>query len=225
MASLATRLTDLTTRIATEVKSLRTLLNGNASTNAALKTNAKGNLVAAINEIFDKAAGSGTGDMLKATYDTNGDGIVDRAASAGSADAVAWSGISGKPASFPPSAHDASLITSGTIDPARIPVIASQIQVASAGDLTALTAQQQSTIGQGTVVTTTDGFRWVYKGSGSKTDPAFYIQLADITPDWSAIANKPTTIAGYGITDAYTKSEIGNPDTDLVTIFETGLAA
>ncbi len=78
MASLTTRLTDLTTRIATEFKSLRTLVNGNASTNAALKTTAKGNLVAAINEIFDKAAGAGSGDMQKATYDTNGDGIVDR---------------------------------------------------------------------------------------------------------------------------------------------------
>lgn len=224
MASLTTRLTDLTTRIATEFKSLRTLVNGNASTNAALKTTAKGNLVAAINEIFDKAAGAGSGDMQKATYDTNGDGIVDRAASAASADAAPWAGITGKPASFPPSAFDASLITSGTIDPARLPVIASQIQVASSGDLTALTAAQQSTIGQGTVVTTTDGFRWVYSGSGSKTASASYIQLADITPEWSAIANKPTSIAGYGITDAYTKTEIGTPDTNFVTVFESGIA-
>lgn len=225
MASLATRLTDLTTRIATEFKSLRTLVNGNASTNAALRTTAKGNLVAAINELFDRAAQAGSGDMLKSTYDTNGDGTVDRAASAASADAVAWGGVSGKPASFPPSAHDASLITSGTIDPARLPVIGSQVQVASAGDLTALTAGQQSTISQGTVVTTTDGFRYVYSGSGSKTVATSYIQLADITPDWSAISNKPTTIGGYGITDAYTKTEIGNPDTDLVSVFETGLAA
>lgn len=224
MASLATRVTDLTTRIATEFKSLRTLLNGNASTNAALKTTAKGNLVAAINEIFDRVTGAGTGDMQKATYDTNGDGVVDRAASAASADAVAWGNVSGKPASYPPSAFDASLITSGTIDPARIPVLSSQIQVASSGDLTALTAAQQSTIGQGTVVTTTDGFRYVYSGSGSKTSAASYIQLADITPEWSAIANKPTTVAGYGLTDVYTKTEIGNPDTNFVTVFESGIA-
>lgn len=224
MASLTTRLTDLTTRIATEFKSLRTLVNGNASTNGALKTTAKGNLVAAINEVFDRVSGAGSGDMQKATYDTNGDGIVDRAASAGSADEAPWAGITGKPSSFPPSAFDASLITSGTIDPARLPVIASQVQVASSGDLTALTAAQQSTIGQGTVVTTTDGFRWVYSGSGSKTSSASYIQLADITPEWTAIANKPTSIAGYGITDAYTKTEIGNPDTNFVTVFEGGIA-
>ena len=224
MASLTTRLSDLTTRIATEFKSLRTLVNGNASTNAALKTTAKGNLVAAINELFDRSTQAGSGDMLKATYDTNGDGVVDRAASAASADAVAYANVTGKPTSFAPSAHDASLITSGTIDPARLPVIASQIQVASAGDLTALTAQQQSTIGQGTVVTTTDGFRYVYSGSGTKTLAASYIQLADITPDWSAISNRPTSIAGYGITDAYTKTEIGTPDTNFVTVFETGIA-
>jgi hypothetical protein len=47
-------------------------------------------------------ASFGTGDMLKATYDTDNDGKVDAAELA---DAVAWTGVSGKPATFPPSAH------------------------------------------------------------------------------------------------------------------------
>lgn len=51
MATLETRLKDLATRTATECKSLRTLLNGNAADNSALLTVAKGNLVSAINEI------------------------------------------------------------------------------------------------------------------------------------------------------------------------------
>jgi len=49
--SLAQRLTDLATRIATEAKALRTLVNGNAADLSALNTTAKTNLVAALNEV------------------------------------------------------------------------------------------------------------------------------------------------------------------------------
>lgn len=51
MSTLAQRITDLATRIATECKGLRTLLNGNAVDLSALQTTAKGNLVAALNEL------------------------------------------------------------------------------------------------------------------------------------------------------------------------------
>lgn len=51
MASLETRVKDLATRIATECKALRTLTNGNAASNVALLTTAKGNLVEAVNEL------------------------------------------------------------------------------------------------------------------------------------------------------------------------------
>ncbi|MDV7272077.1 head decoration protein [Thioclava sp. A2] len=44
----------------------------------------------------------GPGDMLKSTYDADGDGKVDAAEVA---DAAPWAGITGKPTSFPPSAH------------------------------------------------------------------------------------------------------------------------
>lgn len=49
--SFATRVTDLATRIATECKSLRTLVNGNASDLSALTTTSKTNIVSAINEL------------------------------------------------------------------------------------------------------------------------------------------------------------------------------
>lgn len=55
MATLQVRLTDLATRISTEVKALRTLLNGNAADNSALVTTTKTNLVAAINEVKAQA--------------------------------------------------------------------------------------------------------------------------------------------------------------------------
>lgn len=60
--SLDTNLQTFATRLSTEMKAIRTLLNSNAADNAALTTTAKGNLVAAINELdaaIDAAASTG----------------------------------------------------------------------------------------------------------------------------------------------------------------------
>lgn len=59
--SLQTNLQDLATRIATECKDIRTLLNANAADLTALNTTAKGNLVAAINELVTEI-GAATGE-------------------------------------------------------------------------------------------------------------------------------------------------------------------
>ncbi|GJD78017.1 hypothetical protein [Methylobacterium gregans] len=88
---------------------------------------------------------------------------------------------------------DAAQIGTGVIDPARLPVVASGVQVLSAGDLTALTSGQKSAVTKGAVVTTTDGYRYLYTGAGDKTQAGSYIVLADITPEWLVIANKPTS--------------------------------
>jgi hypothetical protein len=64
-------------------------------------------------------------------------------------------------------------------------------QFVSSGAIANLTSGQQDAIREGSIVTTTDGRRWVYSGTGSKTAEASYVELADITPEWSAIANKP----------------------------------
>lgn len=66
--SLVTNLGNLATRVATEAKALRTLLNGNAADNSALTTTAKSNLVAAINEVAAAVAGaSGIDDSVIST--------------------------------------------------------------------------------------------------------------------------------------------------------------
>lgn len=57
--SLVTNIQDLTTRIATESKTLRTLLNGNATDLSALTTSTKTNLVAALNEVKASISGAG----------------------------------------------------------------------------------------------------------------------------------------------------------------------
>lgn len=96
--------------------------------------------------------------------------------------------------------HSAADITSGVFDVARIPVLPSQSNpIVASSNIASLTAPQQADINEGTIVTTTDGRRWVYN-TGSKTLEASYIELADITPEWSVIANKPTfaTVATSG---------------------------
>lgn len=40
---------------------------------------------------------------------------------------------------------------------------------------------------------------------------------------WADIQEKPTTIEGFGITDAWTKTQIGDPYTDYVPFFENEL--
>lgn len=52
--------------------------------------------------VQSEIANFGAGDMLKADYDADDDGKVDAAEVA---DAVAWAGVTGKPATFAPSAH------------------------------------------------------------------------------------------------------------------------
>lgn len=70
--TIASNLQTFATRVATEAKALRTLINGNAADLAGLNTTAKGNLVAAINEVkvtADAAAGGGAAinDLVTAT--------------------------------------------------------------------------------------------------------------------------------------------------------------
>lgn len=65
--SLATRLTDLSTRISTEFKSLRTLINGNQADLSSLNTSAKSNLVAAINETLAMAGSGGATQLTELT--------------------------------------------------------------------------------------------------------------------------------------------------------------
>lgn len=47
----------------------------------------------------DEIGNAGYGDMVKSVYDTNGDGVVDKAAS------VEWSGVLNKPSTYTPSTH------------------------------------------------------------------------------------------------------------------------
>lgn len=85
--------------------------------------------------------------------------------------------------------------------------------VVSAGGIADLTVEQQAEVSQGVIVVTTDGLRYIYSGGGSKTDPASYVLLADITPDWSTLSGKPTSF-----TPASHASAHGSAGVDPITI-------
>jgi hypothetical protein len=70
--SLEINITDFATRVSTEAKALRTLINGNAADLSGLSTTAKNNLVSAINELdtaIDNLAGGGSATNLDALTD------------------------------------------------------------------------------------------------------------------------------------------------------------
>lgn len=76
--SLVSRVQDLATRIATECKALRTLINGNAADLSSLTTTAKSNLVAALNEvkgIADAAASAAAGAATINDSTTSGSSV------------------------------------------------------------------------------------------------------------------------------------------------------
>lgn len=76
------------------------LAGGTLTGNLTLKGAPTADLMAATKKyVDDLAASKGAGDMLKTVYDTDGDGIVDKA------EAVPWSGVTGKPSTFAPSSH------------------------------------------------------------------------------------------------------------------------
>ena len=127
------------------------------------------------------------------------------------------SALSGKQNTTDP--LDASRLT-GDIDPARIPVINYfKAHVSTAATIATLSSSDQAKItntgksGTFNAVTLSDGSTYVYSG-GTKTDPASYTLLSDVSPDWQTIANKP---------DVAVKADIG-PDTDFVALFNAQMA-
>ena len=164
MSTLQARITDLATRMATECKSLRTLINTNASDLSALTTTQKGSLVAAINE-------------LKTAIDSVGSSIT--ISDATTSTTQVWS--SSKVASAIQTAKDE--LTNGA---------------ASALDtLAELAAALGNDADFASTVTTSLGYRLRYDAAQTLT-----------------AAQKTQACANLGV---------GDPDTDFVSTFNSGL--
>ena len=107
-------------------------------------------------------------------------------------------------------AIDAAWITSGTISIERLPHGALERCVVVADDNArfALTTAQAQT-GDTVKVTTTGMMYFIVDDSKLSEEAGYEIYTAGTASsvDWSGVINKPTTLAGYGITDAVNSSE------------------
>ena len=126
-------------------------------------------------------------------------------------------------------AQDASWITSGTIDVARLPQAALERLYVAANDearLALTTAEVQN----GDVVKVTETGLMYYvkddtKLGGDTPEEAFepFTAGAASSVPWSGVTSKPTTLTGYGITDAVAASEKHATYAEGgVVIFQTG---
>lgn len=107
---------------------------------------------------------------------------------AGSATSVPWSGVTGKPTSYTPSAHNQAIST------------ITGLQAALDGKATSAQGAKADTAVQSVKIGTTE-----YKSGTTVTLPAYPTTLpASDVPAWAKAANKPT----------YTKSEVGLGNVD-----------
>jgi hypothetical protein len=184
--SLATKVTDLATRMATEAKALRTLINGNAADLSSLTTSNKGHLVAAINEVNAKPSGGTPADASETVK-----GIVELATLAEMA-----TGTDTVRAVTPAGVRQERIALKSEILGAGVPAALDTLDelAAALGD----DANYQAT------VTTALGNR-------VRVDTAS--QGLTTTQQGNARTN----------IDVYSKTEIGNPETDFVAVFNAGL--
>ena len=139
-------------------------------------------------------AGFGAGDMAKSVYDTNNNGKVDAAETA---DSVPWSGTaSGRPATFPPSAHAHPTSDITGLDTA----LAAKAPVASptfTGTPAAPTAAGGTS---STQIATTAFVQTAISGLLGGAPPAaldtLYEIAAQLQNDESAVASLTTTVSG-----------------------------
>jgi hypothetical protein len=182
MATLQVRLQDLATRIATECKAIRTAVNGNALDNSALLTEAKTNLVAAINELHTDI------EQLAAAAGAT----INDASSASTTQT--WS------------------VTKLVAEFAETSTAISDAVAASKAEILGGAGAAYDTLAElKTLLDTEAGGLTTALGLRVRVD----VNNQGLTTQQKQ--NARTNIDAYGVT------ELGNPDTNLVTTFEAGL--
>lgn len=175
MATLSVRVNDLAVRVATECKSLRTLINSNMSDLSSLTTIQKSNIVAAVNELK-----AGVDSLVSAGY-----AVINDASS--SSTSQTWS----------------------------ITKIASEINTALNNLMNGAPAaldqlnELASALGNDANFAST-----VTNGLSNRVRVDTNVQNLTLLQQSNARTN----------IDAYGSIEIGNPNTDFVTIFNSGLS-
>ena len=212
--SLASQIQSLATRVATEFKTTKSKIAGNVSGDlSGLTTTVKTSLLAAINELVTALAGKQP-SLGYTPENTSNKGAANGYASLDSGGKVPTSQLPSFVDDVIEAANFAGLPTTGT---------SGVIYVTLDTNLTyRWSGSAYVEISQSLALGETSAT--AYRGDRGKT--AYDHSLAVGNPHgttWAQLASKPTTISGFGITDAYTKTEIGDPATNFVTTFEAGL--
>ena len=242
--SLITRISDLTTRVATEFKNVKNIIAGNTTGNlTSLTTSVKTSILAAINSLKSEVDGK----------QPNLGYTAENSANKGQAGGYAPLGADAKvPAAHLPSYVD-DIIEIESFNATAPTVLANGKMYFNTTDNKIYTSNGTAwgtgaTPESGKIYTRIDT-NVIYRFSGTtmveisaslalgETSTTAYrgdrgkiaydhSQLTAHNPHnttFAQLGSKPTTIAGFGITDAYTKTEIGNPETNFVTQFEGAL--
>jgi hypothetical protein len=244
--SLTTNLSNAFTRVATEIKSVRTLLNGNAADLTALNTTAKGNLVAAINEVYDglgqssyaiddltdvTITGAAAGDLIRF------DGI-EWVNTPGTTHYVSTTGTTAYGLNLLTLANQAALmalLALATTEAAGIVELATDVEVSTGTDTTrAITPASLKAELDTRFAALIDGAPGLLDtlneiAAALGDDPNFATTIT------TALAKRVRVdTAAQGLTaqeqlnartniDVYSKAEIGDVNTDFVAVFEAGL--
>jgi len=188
-----TNINNVVTRIATEFKTIRTLISGSGTGDVSALDTASTNLVGAINELHtevDAIVSGGGGDMLAATYDpqnVNGDAFA-RSNMTGTQLASTISDFATQVNSL------AQAIVNNVIDAAP----------GTLDTLNELAAALGDDPNFATTINTALGNRLRFDAVQTLTAP----QLTQ----------------GQDNLQVYSRAELGDPNTNYVTTFETGLA-
>lgn len=222
------------------IKSQEILLKGNTTNASAVPSSLKVREIAinALDRSLFTNDGNSIVKLYTGTtkwFDVNGN-----ANNALKADSVAWAGISGKPTTFTPASHQHEKIThtlwnyNNAISDTTSPVdICAKFNVRYSSDNALFTGIVQNSTGERYQSLFWTGYgaaglvelsksygidgRLKYRVSAGWSDDganwaaAGYRELANIEDlTWTNIKSKPTTIAGYGITDNVAYRETGN---------------
>ena len=229
--SLTTQLSNLTTRIGTEIKGVRATIGSLVS----LSTTEKGSLVGAINEVH-AAIGSGgsiTADsiadatdtgraLMRSTSPTAARGVI----GAGTSNlAVGPAATDAKPGNYTPAWSEVSekpiVIASGVDAGAARSVIS----VSSTSEMNAAITTAVNNLIAGAPIAY-DTFKEIadYIAENADTLGAITLGLGNrLRVDDVQNLTEPQKLQGRSNLDVYSKSEIGNPEMDLVAVFEAAL--
>ena len=225
--SLQTNLQDLASRIATECKALRTLMNGNAVDLSALNTTAKTNLVAAINEVL--AAAGGVTDLSIGTNNTttlqivssSGDNVTISGATtllAGLLVAADKSKLDGIAAGATANSADATLL-------ARANHTGTQLSSTISDFNTAVNALIAAVVDSAPAALDTLNELAAALGDDANFSTTIATALGNrLRFDAAQTLSGPQQTQGQANLNVYSRTEIGDPTTNFVTTFETGLA-